>query len=115
MPTLRGRSRRGSLSAWYLSAEFEQPDAKRSALCYQSSPQVCRRGPDRRVRRKGDVRMMDSGVSVLIRYLPRPVDRALRRWCYPAVLMAKNHRVRLTRLEGESRSGQATMLVAGPE
>jgi hypothetical protein len=59
--------------------------------------------------------MMDSGISVLIRYLPRPVDRALRRWCYPAVLTAKNHRVRLTRLVGQSRSGQVTMLVAGPE
>jgi hypothetical protein len=58
---------------------------------------------------------MDAGVSVLIRYLPRTVDRALRRWCYPALLTAKNHRVRLTRLEGESRTGWATVLVAGPE
>src|SRR5215510_8157515 len=57
----------------------------------------------------------DTGASVLIRYLPQTVNRALRRWCYPAVLTAQNHRVRLTRLEGESRAGPVRVLVAGPE
>ena len=58
---------------------------------------------------------LSAAASVLIRYLPQPANRALRRWCYPAVLTAKNHRVRLTRLEGESRSGKASILVAGPD
>jgi hypothetical protein len=61
-------------------------------------------------------------VDVLLRYVPRaldgllrPVDRALRVSCYPAVLLAQNLLVRLTCMEGATRTGVARVLVAGPD
>src|SRR5689334_9111998 len=57
---------------------------------------------------------MKLSVSPLIRYLPRPVNRTLRKWCYPAVLMVRNQRVHLTRVEAVTRTGRAVVLVAGP-
>jgi hypothetical protein len=54
-------------------------------------------------------------ASALIRFLPRPIDSALRVWCYPPVLLARNLSIRLTRMQGITRTGQATVLVAGPD
>jgi hypothetical protein len=45
----------------------------------------------------------------------RPIDSALRVSCYPALLLARNLFVRLTRMEGATRTGNARVLVAGPE
>jgi hypothetical protein len=61
-------------------------------------------------------------VEALFRYVPRrldnilrPIDRALRVSCYPAVLLAQNLLVRLTRMEGVTRTGSARVLVAGAD
>lgn len=54
-------------------------------------------------------------LSLLIRHLPQSVDTALRRWCYPAVLLAKSTRVCVARIRGATRFGQASVFVAGPE
>src|SRR5262245_48659504 len=61
-------------------------------------------------------------VEALFRHIPRSldgvlysVDRALRMSCYPAVLAARNLLVRLTSMEGVTRTGRANLLVAGPD
>lgn len=61
-------------------------------------------------------------IETLFRYVPRqldgillPIDRALRVSCYPAVLLAQNLLVRLTCMEGATRTGRARVLVAGPD
>ena len=61
-------------------------------------------------------------VEELLRYMPRaldsafrPLDSALRVSCYPAVLVAHNLFVGLTILEGATRTGEARVLVAGPD
>ena len=61
-------------------------------------------------------------VEALFRHIPRsldgilyPVDRALRMSCYPAVLAAQNLLVRLTSMDGATRTGRANLLVAGPD
>ena len=61
-------------------------------------------------------------VEVLFRYVPRqldgilrPIDAALRVSCYSAVLLARNLLVRLTCMEGATRTGCARVLVAGPD
>ena len=59
-------------------------------------------------------------VDALLRYVPRPldsvlrpIDSAIRLSCYPAVLLASNLLVPLTRMEGTTRTGRARVLVAG--
>ena len=61
-------------------------------------------------------------VEDLLRYVPRqldgilrPIDAAVRVSCYPAVLLAQNLLVRLTCMEGATRTGSARVLVAGPD
>jgi hypothetical protein len=54
-------------------------------------------------------------ASFLIHRLPRPLDHALRMWCYPAVLLARNIHIQLTQLRGTTRTGEAAVLVAGPD
>jgi hypothetical protein len=36
-------------------------------------------------------------------------------WCYPAVLLARNLHIQLTQLRGTTRTGPASVLVAGPD
>ena len=54
-------------------------------------------------------------TSLVAQSLPRPIQESLRRYCYPAVLMARDLRVPLHRLQGATRGGQASVLVAGEE
>src|SRR5215472_12383515 len=61
-------------------------------------------------------------VEVLFRYVPRqldgilrPIERAVRVSFYPAAVAARNLLVRLTSMEGATRTGRARMLVAGPD
>jgi hypothetical protein len=61
-------------------------------------------------------------VEALFRYMPRqldgilrPIDAAVRGSIYPAALLARNLLVRLTSMEGATRTGNARLLVAGPD
>src|SRR5215831_17350318 len=61
-------------------------------------------------------------VEMLLRHVPRqldgilrPIDAALRVSFYPAVLLAQNLLVRLTCMEGATRTGGTRILVAGPD
>ena len=61
-------------------------------------------------------------VEALLRHVPRqldsilrPIDAAVRVSLYPAALLARNLLVRLTSMEGATRTGNARLLVAGPD
>src|SRR5262249_42899268 len=57
----------------------------------------------------------DWFTTLVIRHLPQPMDTAFRRWCYPALVMARDRVVRLTRMRGATRTGQASVLIGGPD
>ena len=54
-------------------------------------------------------------LSAVAHPLPRPLQNSLRRWCYPALLTARRYRVPVTRVEGDTQNGVASILVAGEE
>lgn len=58
---------------------------------------------------------LDPWVSAVIRRMPEPLDAGLRRWCYPAFLMARNRRLTLTHLHGAVNDVEVKVVVAGPE
>jgi hypothetical protein len=66
---------------------------------------------------RGDkmARENEIGAALVLaaRYLPEPMDRAARRWVYPAFVAARNRRIDLSLLKGEIRGRSATLLVAG--
>jgi hypothetical protein len=57
---------------------------------------------------------MGAALVLAARYLPEPVDRAARRWVYPALVAVRNPRIELTLLKGEVRGRPASLLVGGP-